>query len=279
MIRGVRKLLAGNPLRSERHRGLFTGWIIGALLLAAALLGAPGAEAETLVTPLSSHRVATTSNYTGAAIAIFGAIERDAQTVPRAAEYDLVITVRGPRQYLVVREKERMGPVWINSDQQKFPEAPSYLGIFTSRPLAEIASPEIQMRQRIGLQAIVRAPDFTNDRGTLDEPFREALLRLKSEDGLYVEEERGVAFLTPTIFRAGIPLPAIAPPGNYDIEIVLFADSVVLTRTQTHFELVKTGFEQRVGEIARDNSLIYGVSTAFVALLFGYLANMVFRRD
>jgi uncharacterized protein (TIGR02186 family) len=249
------------------------------LLLGGLLLGSAAVRAENLVTSLSSHRVAITSNYTGAAIAIFGAIERDAQTVPRAAEYDVVIIVRGPRQSIVVREKERVGPIWINSEQQKFPEAPSYLGVFTSLPLEEIASPEIQLRQRVGLEAIINAPDMTNDRGRLDEPFREALLRLKASDGLYVEEERGVAFLTPAIFRASVPLPATAPPGNYDIEVVLFADSAVLARTQTHFELVKTGFEQQVGEIARDNPLVYGVSTALLALLFGYLANVVFRRD
>ena len=71
-----------------------------------------------------------------------------------------------------------------------------------------------------------------------------------------------MTFLTPDIFRAGIPLPATAPPGNYDVEVALFADTVILARTQTHFEMVKTGFEQQVGEVARDWSLLYGVATA-----------------
>jgi uncharacterized protein (TIGR02186 family) len=273
LLSWARLLLAGSHQKSRAAQPF------AALLVAVLLLAPAAAKAENLVTSLSSHRVAITSNYTGAPIAIFGAIERDAQTVSRAAEYDIVIIVRGPRQYLVVREKERMGPVWINSDQQKFPEAPSYLGVFTSRPLEEIASPTIQARHRVGMQAIINAPDFTNERGPLDEPFREALLRLKSEEGLYVEEERGVAFLTPTMFRASVPVPATAPPGNYDVEVILFADSAVLAKTQTNFELVKTGFEQRVGEIAHDDPLIYGISTALVALLFGYIANVVFRRD
>ena len=43
------------------------------------------AHAETLVTSLSSHRVLINSNYTGTSIAVFGSIERDAQTVSRAA--------------------------------------------------------------------------------------------------------------------------------------------------------------------------------------------------
>lgn len=251
--------------------------------IAAALLmllaGAAPALAENLITSLSNHRVLINSNYTGTSIAIFGAIERDAQTISRATGYDAVVTIRGPQQFLVVREKERLGPFWLNQDQQKFPTAPAYLTVLTSRPISEITSEQLRRRQKIGLQAIIHAPDFTNDRGGADEPFRDALYRLKSKEGLYRENERGVTFLTPSIFTASIPLPATAPTGNYDVEVTLLADTVILARTVTHFELVKTGFEQQVGEIAHDWSALYGFATAFLALFFGWGANAIFRRD
>jgi uncharacterized protein (TIGR02186 family) len=247
------------------------------LLFLCASLGP--ASAETLITSLSNHRVLITSNYTGTSIAVFGAIERDAQTVSRATEYNAVVTVRGPSQYLVVREKEQLGPVWINQEQQKFPLAPSYLSVQTSAPVDEITSPQLRQRQKIGIRAIIDAPDFTNIRDGADKPFRDALLRLKEQEGLYHEDERGVTFLTPSIFRASIPLPATAPPGNYDVEVTLLADTVILARTITHFELVKTGFEQQVGEVARDWSMFYGLTTALLAIFFGWGANVIFRRD
>jgi uncharacterized protein (TIGR02186 family) len=131
----------------------------------------------------------------------------------------------------------------------------------------------------VGLRAIIGAPDFTNTREGADRPFRDALYRLKAEEGLYVEDPRGVTFLTPDIFRAGIPLPATAPPGNYDVEVMLFADTVILARTITHFELVKSGFEQQVGEMARDWSAFYGLATAAIAIFFGWIASVIFRRD
>ncbi|MGO4704884.1 TIGR02186 family protein [Microvirga sp. 2MCAF38] len=251
----------------------------GALpFLLLALAPAP-AFAETLIATLSSHRVLINSNYTGTSIAVFGAVERDAQTVARGSNYDVAITVRGPRQSIVVREKERRGLVWLNREQQKFPDAPSYLSVFTSRPVADITSVQSRMRQKIGVNAIIHAADFTNDRGPVDEPFRDALRRLKARDGLYIENERGVTFLTPTIFNASIPVPAVAPTGNYDVEVALLADTVVLARSHTSFELVKTGFEQQVGEAARDQSLLYGLATALLALAFGWFANVIFRRD
>jgi len=241
--------------------------------------GLAPARAETLITSLSSHRVLISSNYTGTSIAVFGAIERDAQTIARATGYDVAVTVRGPRQFLTVREKERLGPIWINQEQQKFPQAPAYLSVLTSKPIEEITSDQLRQRQKIGLQAIVNAADFTNERGGEDKEFRQALYRLKAQEGLYLEDERGVTFLTPDIFRAGIPLPATAPPGEYDVQVVLFADTVILASTVTHFELVKTGFEEQVGAVARDWSLLYGLATAAIALFFGWLASVIFRRD
>jgi uncharacterized protein (TIGR02186 family) len=252
---------------------------VGALLIGLLALAITPATAETLVTSLSSHRVAISSNYTGTSIAVFGALERDAQTIPRSGAYDIVITVRGPRQTLVVREKEPAGPVWINQEQQVFPDAPAYLGVLSTRPIEEITGDAIRRRQRIGLAAIVGHPEFTAERGAADDPFRDALLRLKQAEALYLEDDRAVTFLTPSLFRASVPLPATAPPGNYDVEVKLFADTVILARTQTSFELVKIGFEQQVGEVARDWSAVYGLATAAIAILFGWIANVIFRRD
>lgn len=253
-------------------------WIVCVSLLVCGAMER-SVRAETLVTSLSSHRVAITSNYTGTSIVVFGAIEPDAQTVPRSGSYDIVLTVRGPRQMTVVREKQRAGIFWINNETQKFPAAPMYLGVLSSRPLEEIGSDALRKRQKIGLAAIVDAPDFTLSREGEDVPFRQALVRLKKEDDLYIELHRGVSFLTPTIFRAAVPLPAISPLGNYDIEIALFADGVVLTKQFSNFELVKTGFEQDVAAMAHERPLFYGLAVAAIALLFGGLANILFRRD
>ena len=214
----------------RRAAGMFGATRTWAVLALIGLLAvAHPAFAETLVTSLSSHRVLINSNYTGTSIAVFGAIERDAQSVSRASPYDVVVTVRGPRQFLTVREKERLGPVWLNQEQQKFPEAPAYLERPVLPPAREITSDVLRQRQKVGLagdRQRARISPMTAAR--CDDPFREALLRLKGREGLYLEDERGVTFLTPSIFRAAIPLPAIAPPGNYDVEVMLFAETVIL---------------------------------------------------
>jgi uncharacterized protein (TIGR02186 family) len=180
---------------------------------------------------------------------------------------------------VTVREKDRLGLVWINREQQKFIEIPAYLGVFSSAPLEAIGTPSQRQRLRIGVRAVVEAPDVTMDRGEADDRFREALARIKIRDLLYVEDERGTTFLTPNLFRTPIPLPVTAPPGDYEVDVTLFADGVLLARAGTSFEVVKTGFEQTIAALAVDWSALYGLATAAVAILFGWLATVIFRRD
>jgi uncharacterized protein (TIGR02186 family) len=249
-------------------------------LLLALLLAAGPARAENVIVSLSTSRVLISSNYTGASIAVFGAVERDAQTVARSGPYQAVVTVRGPRETVIVRQKQQVGPIWVNRAERRFLSAPTFLAVLSSAPFSEVTTEPLRQRLRVGLEAIVAAPGFAfSQHQPGDEPFRAALLRIERREGLYFENERGVAFLTPNIFQANLPLPATASPGYYEVEVAVFADHVLLSRSFTDFEVVKSGFEQQVAVLARDWSVFYGAGAAGVALLFGWLASIVFRRD
>lgn len=255
------------------------GSAIARLGLSLALIWPLAARAETLVTSLSTHRVVIASNFTGGEIVVFGVVERDGRSVSRAGAYDIAVTVRGPRRTFVVREKERVGFAWINRHQRRFVDLPGLIAILTNRPLDEITTPELRRRLRIGLDEVIVPAELALELDTGEARFREALKRLEGTAGRFLTSDRGVTFLTPTLFRAPIPLPATAPPGNYDVEIALFADQTPLARQTTSFELVKSAFEQRIGAAARDYGALYGLATAAIAVLMGWLGSVVFRRD
>jgi hypothetical protein len=61
--------------------------------------------------------------------------------------------------------------------------------------------------------------------------------------------------------------------------VKLFADGTMIAREPSAFELYKVGFEQFVASGAREHGFLYGLSTAGLALLVGWLAAVVFRRD
>ena len=94
-----------------------------------------------------------------------------------------------------------------------------------------------------------------------------------------MQRDNGVTMLTPSVFRAEIPLPAEAPVGNYDVDVKLFAEGAMLVRTNSAFEIVKVGFEQFVANAAREYGLLYGFATALMAMVIGWFASVVFRRE
>jgi uncharacterized protein (TIGR02186 family) len=244
------------------------------------VLSAP-AQAERLITTLSTSRVLIYSNFTGADVVLFGSVERDAQTVARRGGYDIVVTVTGPREDILTFRKERVFGIWVNADSRTFVKAPSYLTVLSNRTITDIADINTLRRTQTGLARTLLPQEIAGDiaDSIRDDPFRQAFLRLKVERNLYRETQNGVTFLTPALYRAAIPIPDNAPTGNYDVDVKLFADGALLARTQTALEVVKVGFEQVVANAARDYGLLYGLATALMALLTGWLASVVFRRD
>lgn len=249
------------------------------LLIASCAAGA--ARAERLIVSVSSHRVSITPYYSGEELVLFGTIERDASTPPGRTAYDIVVTVTGPRTNLVTRRKARTFGVWVNVDSRQFENVPNYLAVISNRPFAEIAPAEVLRRQQVGLDNTILTQRVGADLADVvrDDPFRTAFVRIKGEHGLYREAPGGVTFLSPALFRAPIPLPGEVATGPYQIDVKVFAGGALVTRAQTAFEIVKVGFEQVVAEAARNNGLVYGLVTTLMALLTGWFASVVFRRD
>ena len=253
--------------------------LIAALLLMAC--AALPARAERLVVSLSNHRVAVTSNFTGEDLVLFGTIEPDRPRGALRNAYDLVVTVKGPPHTLRTRRKDRVLGIWVNVDSREFIKVPSYLGVLSNRPVPAIANPEIARRLQLGLNNIILTQrvgaDFADT--VPDDAFRTAFVTLETRYGLYRESPGAVTFLTPTVFRVAIPMPANAPTGSYSVDVQLFAEGASVARTNSALEVVKTGFEQYVAEAAHDHGLLYGLFASLMALVIGWIGSVVFRRD
>lgn len=251
------------------------------MLTLGASLAASDAQAERLIVSVSNHRVTVTPSYTGEELVLFGSVERDEKTPQNLPNYDLVVTIKGPGADMVTRRKERKFGIWVNTDSRQFLKVPAYLAVFANRPFDEMASADTQRRLQLGLKNTILTQRVGTDYADVvsTDPFRSAFVRLRMEHGLYREATNAVTFLTPTLFRTGIPLPAEVPIGNYDVEIELIANGALVTKTETAFEIVKVGFEQFVATNAQQNGLVYGLVTAMMALVTGWLASVIFRRD
>ena len=237
------------------------------------------AAAEELVVSLSNHRVAVTSSFVGENLVLFGTIEPAGK--PLRIPYDLVVTVTGSQETVLTRRKQRVLGIWVNADSREFVRVPTFLAILSNRKFSGIAPPEVLRRLQVGLDNFLLpqriGPDLADT--VADDPFRAAFVRLQTQYGLYRESDNAVTFLTPTVFRAAIPLPANAPTGSYAVDVKLFSGGEMVARTGSALEIIKAGFEQYVADAARDYGLIYGIVTSMMALVIGWLASVVFRRD
>ncbi len=251
------------------RRALF--WLLAPLLLAAPNPWGGTARGEDLVSGISQDTIQITSNYTGTDIVVFGAIERPQGTEGR----NIVVVVRGPDQSMTVRRRTRIAGVWVNSDAARFEGLPAYYYLASTEPVARIAPAEALARYGIGLQVL--RPSATGSHHD-PEPFRLAAVRHLQRSGLYSESPGSIDFLSETLFRTRVPVPAGVPRGQYNVEVYLFRDGQVVSAQSTPMFVDATGLERRLFNMAQDAALAYGLACVAMAMLLGWISSVLFRR-
>jgi uncharacterized protein (TIGR02186 family) len=245
---------------------------IAALVIAALVAAAPAGASEDLVSGLSQDTVEITSNYTGTDIVVFGAIERPEE----AGANDIIVVVRGPAVDMTVRQKEWVAGIWINHDQAKLVAMPTFYYLSSTRPLDRIAPAFTLERDGLGLDNIAPARIVSHHD---PEPFRQALIRRKQAEGVYGEAPAGVELLSPTLFRARIPVAATVTPGQYSVDVYLLRDGTVISAQSTPLYVQQTGLERRLYNLAHVEPFWYGILTVTMASLLGWLSAAAFRRN
>ena len=234
------------------------------------------ARAERLEIGLSHERVGITSSFDGTRVTLFGTIENPEDLVLERGGYDVVVTLTGPSSEVVVRRKSRVLGIWVNDASQRFAGVPLFYAVSTTRPLEEIADAANLSLLQIGTANLQFAP-----RGTVAgdrDDFARSLKRLKRTRGLY-SQTASTVFLSPTLFRATLPVPANVPIGRHVAQAFLFRDGRYIGSATADMTVEKTGFEQVTYDFAHEQSLLYGLVAVLVAVVTGWLASVAFRRD
>ena len=246
-------------------------WLAVLLLV----LGPLAAQAEEVVAGLSQTRVAITTGFTGSEIFVFGAIKREAPA-PEEKQLDVVVAVTGPPEAVKLRRKERVAGIWINGEAVQVDSAPSLYVVATTRTFREAMSHTDDLRYRVGLDNAVRlidAPLWVDD----PNDYREALIRLRKDQGLYFVQEGGVEITEDTLFHATIDLPAQLTEGDYLARVFLLRDRNVIDVFHTSILVRKVGLERWIYWMATEMSWLYGILSIAVALAAGWLASAFFR--
>jgi len=240
-------------------------------VLAVLLLLSIPARAEDLVSGLSQDTIQITSNYTGTDIVVFGAIEQAQNPQGR----NIVVVVRGPDEPMTVRRRDRIAGVWVNSDAARFEGLPAYYYLASTEPVAKIAPASALARYGIGLQSL--RPSAIGSHHD-PEPFRQAAIRYHQRAGLYTESPGSIDFLSESLFRTRVPVPAGVTRGQYNVEVYLFRDGEVVSAQSTPLFVDASGLERRLFNLAHDAPLSYGLACVLMAMLLGWISSVLFRR-
>lgn len=230
--------------------------------------GQPAAARPPLVAELSQAQVAITTGFSGTEVLVFGATER----LLGAGGDEVLVIAQGPAQPMVVRRKIRVLGLWLNGASARFWRVPGYYFLTGTRPLAEMLSREERATKRIGLGALP-----LEAAGNQSQEFREALLELKQDAGLW-HEEGTMHIAGARLFRASLPLPATVPTGDYLVQVLLVRDGRVVARQELGFRVGRAGTAARIADVAKVQPVVYGLLCILLAALAGWLGSVLFRR-
>lgn len=241
------------------------------LLAFVALLFANTAKAQEIVLGLNQNEVAITATFDGADILVFGAIKRDAPLI--GGQLGIIIAVSGPQVPVTVRRKDQRLGIWVNAAAADMEAAPSFYAVASSAPLNEILTDGEDLTHSITLPRVIRSDEtIGGDSGE----FSEALIRIRSGEGLYQRLEGTVNFEEATLFDTAIRLPANLTEGDYPTRIFLTRDGQVVDIYETTIAVHKVGLERWLYNLAHDLPLVYGALSLALAIAAGWLASAAF---
>ena len=240
----------------------------------------PGAK-EAVQADVSARNVSVTSSFNGTEIVIFGAVDNSQQPSAESNYYDVLIVVEGVPARLVVRRKNNVAGLWLNTSSATFDLVPSYYAIASTRPIDEIASEEFRATHGVGFQHLRFTPAFGQQQALSTEDlaeFRKAIVRLKEKQGLYVQNQYSVAFIGRSLFRATIELPANVTVGPFETRVYLFRDEQLLSQYSARLNLEREGLERHLHAFAFGFPMLYGLMTVAIAIAAGLIASTMFRK-
>ena len=232
------------------------------------------AQTEAIEVDMSAHEVAIKSDFTGAEIVVFGAVDASKQAAATSGYYDIIMVIRGPVHSVVTRKKERVAGIWVNGPSESF-NVSSFYAVLSTRPLDEIASPQtlrwhgIEFNPKPQIEGGPPPPDA----------FEEAMIRLKGQQALYVEKPFAVAFLSGSLFRGNVTLPTQVAEGQYTAQVYLLQAGKLISRDEVSLKVQKEGIERILYTLAYQRPWLYGLISVLLAAACGLLGWTLFSRS
>ena len=224
----------------------------------------PSVNARPMITDLSERDIKINAKFSGKDILLYGA---------RVEAGDIVVVIRGPARDYLVRKKEDIHGMWINTESVQFKNIPELYQVASSADLKDLGNDQLLQKLGIGFETI----DFSakdKDSGK----FAAALKERMASDKLFDFNVINLPFLEGTLFRLHIIFPAKIHDGVYTAEIYSFNDGVLSGMQSIPIKAERAGLEAFIYDMAHQHKIFYGIGAVIIASLTGVVAGRYFRK-
>ena len=206
--------------------------------------------AKDLEIDLSEDFVSLTTDFKGSKIVLFGSAQEG---------NDLAIVVRGPKQSIKVRKKEKVKGIWLNKEIYEFSEVPSYYSVISNRDLKDFLTQDFIERYQLSESSmkiygkpIVNISNSQENyfRMDSDASLRKELFNFKKDLKMYSFHLNKINFVGNNLFRTDISFDPGVLTGKYEINVLEFKDGKIADSKLLDLEVSKSGIEAYIFDFA-----------------------------
>ncbi|MBI1326877.1 MAG: hypothetical protein GC136_04460 [Alphaproteobacteria bacterium] len=224
------------------------------------------AQAETgFIFSILKDRVEISSGFHGGSIVVFGV---------KPADGNVVLVLKGPETRVLVREKNQVLGLWMDTSGVTFHSVPTLYDFASSTTEFSTEEKDILRAQGIGLDALVfEASQKKTPEDLLK--FQEAFIRKAQAEERYAAQPKRLETIKDQLFKIRFTLPATLPEGLYSVEGYLLRNNVIEAKDVQHFDVKPIGFAADIRRFASDSSFLYACFVTIIACLAGLLARFL----
>tara|TARA_A100001011_G_scaffold399240_1_gene506930 strand:- start:105 stop:884 length:780 start_codon:yes stop_codon:yes gene_type:complete len=228
-----------------------------------------------LVTDLSKKVISINVNFSGSKFHIFGAIKKNNPQISSIDQppFDIIIEVIGPPIAMNLFQKEKKYGFWINRKINSLKNVPSFYSISSTKPLDILLPNNFQTAYEIGL---IKQINSKNQK--IDDKLIDQILFVEKNKKQYNENNTPITLLENTLFSNEIDFPTNLQEGNYKVKIHLIRFQKVLATKQDIIYVKKIGLQNWINFLAFQKPQLYGIMSILIAISFGFVASLVFRK-
>ncbi|MBC33892.1 MAG: hypothetical protein CMN01_04620 [Rickettsiales bacterium] len=182
----------------------------------------------------------------------------------------IVLKIKGPTQKVILQKKKKIFNMWTWSKTGEF----SYPGL--SHYYSNNVSDEIDFEIKKDLVDNIKLI------GKDDDNLKKELIEKKRSIDLFLIKNDSFKKINkeiPSFFKVPVFLPKNSPEGDYEVSMSIVNKTNAYETNKQKIIIKKPGVSSFVYKMAHNFSFIYAVFSVIIAISFGLLAGVLFRKS